>query len=158
MYFCSDVLHLEKLCTCAVIPDLHDLWGKQMDYVTITDNNIGSILTRCVRNYLIDCHFTLFDSVQNLIMSSCDRDHIGATIADDVRQSFRINIAMASSTCWARVTFPSTFDIIGWQHVRSCPMNKSPIAEPPRFFKRSACFFRQCWCRQKVTLLWSAAD
>ena len=26
------VLHLEKLYTCAVIPDLQDLWGKQMDY------------------------------------------------------------------------------------------------------------------------------
>ena len=31
MYFCSHVLHLEKLCTCAVISDLQDLWGKQMD-------------------------------------------------------------------------------------------------------------------------------
>ena len=32
IYFCSHVPHVEKLCTCAVIPDLQDLWGKQMDY------------------------------------------------------------------------------------------------------------------------------
>ena len=46
VYFWLHVLHLEKLCTCAVIPDLQDLWGKQMDYARVfrcsTKRSVGS--------------------------------------------------------------------------------------------------------------------
>ena len=81
-------------------------------------------------------------------MSSRDRDHVGATIADDVRQGFCINITMTTSACRARIPFPSAFDIVGWQRVRSRSMDKSPITEPhtgtvvaPAMNRRDVVFF-----------------